>query len=132
MRKRLGIDPAAAALLIALCAVWGVGQVAIKIGNQGIPPLYHAALRSGGAALLLWAWSAFRGISLLRLDGRGAYALTIAALFALEFACVYWGYLYTTAARGVLFNYAAPFFVALHQHIALRDACLQRVPIGLR
>lgn len=116
MRQRSVIDPAAAALLIVLCAVWGAGQVAIKVGNQGISPLYHAALRSGGAALLLWGWSAFRGISLFRLEGRAAYAVTIATLFALEFACVYWGYLYTTAARGVLFNYAAPFFVAVGAH----------------
>jgi drug/metabolite transporter (DMT)-like permease len=130
VRQRPAIDPAAAALLVVLCAVWGVGQVAIKVGNQGISPLYHAALRSAGAALLLWAWSAFRGISLLRLDGRGAYAATIAALFALEFACVYWGYLYTTAARGVLFNYAAPFFVALGAHWLFPDDRLHAAKIA--
>jgi drug/metabolite transporter (DMT)-like permease len=116
VRQRSAIDPAAGALLIVLCAVWGAGQVAIKVGNQGISPFYHAAIRSAGAALLLWGWSAVRGISVLRPDGRGAYGATIALLFALEFACVYWGYLYTTAARGVLFNYAAPFFVALGAH----------------
>jgi drug/metabolite transporter (DMT)-like permease len=116
VHQRSAIDPAAAALLILLCAVWGVGQVAIKVGNEGISPLYHAAIRSTGAALLLWAWSALRGISLIRPDGTAAYGATIAALFALEFACVYWGFLYTTAARGVLFIYAAPFFVALGAH----------------
>jgi drug/metabolite transporter (DMT)-like permease len=111
--QRSAIDPAAGALLVALCAVWGGGQVAIKVGNQGISPLYHAAIRSAGAALLLWGWSAWRGISLTRRDGTAAYGATIATLFALEFMCVYWGFMYTTAARGVLFIYAAPFFVAL-------------------
>jgi drug/metabolite transporter (DMT)-like permease len=116
VRQRSAIDPAAAALLVALCAVWGAGQVAIKVGNQGISPLYHAAIRSAGAALLVWGWSALRGIPVGRGDGTAAYGATIASLFALEFVCVYWGFMYTTAARGVLFIYAAPFFVALGAH----------------
>lgn len=116
MSQRSAIDPAAAALLVLLCAVWGVGQVAIKVGNQGISPLYHAAIRSTGAALLLWAWSAWRGISLVRRDGTAVYGATIATLFALEFVCVYWGFMYTTASRGVLFIYSTPFFVALGAH----------------
>jgi drug/metabolite transporter (DMT)-like permease len=114
--QRSAIGPAVAALLIALCAIWGVGQVAIKVGNQGISPLWHAAIRSAGAALLLWGWSARRSISLTRPDGTAAYGVTIATLFALEFVCVYWGFMFTTAARGVLFVYAAPFFVAVGAH----------------
>jgi drug/metabolite transporter (DMT)-like permease len=114
--QRSPIDPAAGALLLALCAIWGVGQVAIKVGNQGISPLYHAAIRSTGSALLLCSWSAWRGISLWRRDGTAGYGATIATLFAVEFVCVYWGFMYTTASRGVLFIYAAPFFVALGAH----------------
>lgn len=116
MSQRSAIDPAAAALLVVLCAVWGAGQVAIKVGNQGISPLYHATIRSAGAALLVWGWSARRGISLGRRDGTGVYGATIAVLFALEFVCIYWGFMFTTAARGVLFIYATPFFVALGAH----------------
>jgi len=114
--RRAAIGPAVGALLILLCAIWGVGQVAIKVGNQGISPLWHAAIRSGGSALLLWAWSAARGISLTSRDGTAGYGATIALLFALEFVCVYWGFVYTTASRGVLFIYATPFFVALGAH----------------
>jgi drug/metabolite transporter (DMT)-like permease len=114
--QRSAIDPAAAALLVVLCAVWGAGQVAIKVGNQGISPLYHATIRSAGAALLVWGWSAWRGIPLGRRDGTGVYGAIIAILFALEFVCVYWGFMFTTAVRGVLFIYATPFFVALGAH----------------
>jgi len=114
--QRSTIDPAAGALLVLLCAIWGAGQVAIKVGNQGVSPLYHAAIRSGGAALLVWGWSTWRGISLVRRDGTALYGITIATLFAIEFVCIYWGFMYTTAARGVLFIYAAPFFVALGAH----------------
>jgi drug/metabolite transporter (DMT)-like permease len=114
--RRSAIGPAVGALLILLCATWGVGQVAIKVGNQGISPLWHAAIRSAGSALLLWVWSAGRGIPLVRPDGTAGYGVTIAVLFALEFVCVYWGFVYTTASRGVLFVYATPFFVALGAH----------------
>ena len=116
MSQRSAIDPAAGALLVVLCAVWGAGQVAVKVGNQGISPLYHAAIRSAGAALLVWGWSAWRGIPLGRRDGTGVYGATIAILFALEFVCIYWGFMFTTAARGGLFIYSTPFFVALGAH----------------
>lgn len=116
MRHRSAIDPAAGALLILLCAVWGAGQVAIKVGNQGVSPLWHATIRSAGAALLVWVWAAARGVSVVRRDGTAAYGAVIAALFALEFVCIYWGFMFTTASRGVLFIYAAPFFVALGAH----------------
>jgi drug/metabolite transporter (DMT)-like permease len=115
--QRSAIDPAAGALLLVLCAIWGAGQVAIKVGNQGVSPLYHAAIRSAGSALLVWAWSAWRGIPLRPRDRATLlYGATIATLFAVEFVCIYWGFMYTTAARGVLFIYAAPFFVALGAH----------------
>jgi hypothetical protein len=81
--QRSAIDPGAAALLIVLCAVWGGGQVAIKVGNQGITPLYHAAIRSGGAALLVWGWSALSGTSLTRRDGTLAHGMTIATLLGI-------------------------------------------------
>jgi hypothetical protein len=96
--RRSAIGPAVGALLILLCAIWGVGQVAIKVGNQGISPLWHAAIRSAGSALLLWVWSAGRGISLVRPDGTAGYGVSIAVLFALEFVCV-WGSTSSTGSR---------------------------------
>ena len=48
--------------------------------------------------------------------GPAAYGAIIAVLFALEFVCIYWGFMFTTAARGVLFIYATPFFVAIGAH----------------
>jgi len=114
--RRSVIGPGTALLLLGLCAIWGGGQVAIKVGNQGISPLWHAAIRSGGAALLLWAWAATRGIPVFRRDGTLGYGTVIALLFAVEFVCIYRGLTYTSAARAVLFVYATPFFVAIGAH----------------
>ena len=129
MSRRPAIGPGVGALLILLCAIWGVGQVAIKVGNQGISPLWHAAIRSAGSALLLWGWSAWQGISLTRRNGTRGYGAIIATLFALEFVCVYWGFMYTTASRGVLFIYATPFFVALGAHWLFPEERLHRTKV---
>ena len=52
------LPPAVIASITGLCAIWGLGQIMIKIGNSGISPLMQAGLRSAGAAVLvaLWMW----------------------------------------------------------------------------
>ena len=105
------------ALLVLLCVVWGFTQVTIKLANAGFSPLLQAGLRSAGSGLLLWAWSAARGVPLFRRDGTLGYGALIAALFAAEFILIYEGLVLTTAARAVLFVYTAPFVVALGAHV---------------
>lgn len=117
--RRVGLDLPAMGLLLALCAVWGLNQVAIKVGHAGISPLTQAGLRSAIASACLVAWAARRGIPLFRRDGTLGYGLTIALLFAAEFVCIYWGLTYTTASRAVLFVYTAPFVVAGGAHLVL-------------
>ena len=45
----------AAALATLMCCLWGLGQVAVKLANAGISPIFHAGLRSIGATVLLLA-----------------------------------------------------------------------------
>lgn len=118
---RATLDPGAAALLLGLCVIWGLGQVAIKVGNEGVSPMLQAGLRSSVAAGLLWAWSGLRGVPLFARDGSLGHGALIAALFAGEFVCIFWGFVYTTASRGVLFIYFAPFVVAIGAHFLLPD-----------
>jgi drug/metabolite transporter (DMT)-like permease len=117
--RRAALDPAAALLLLVLCAIWGAGQVAIKLANAGVSPLCQAGLRSAGAALLLAAWSRLRGVALFHRGTPLGYATLIAVLFTGEFVCIYWGFQFTTASRGVLFIYFAPFVVTLGAHFLL-------------
>jgi len=115
---RLGALPVA--LLLLCCLVWGLNQVAIKVGVAGISPLMGAGLRSLVAAALVWLWCGLRGEPMFRRDGTGPFGLLIGLLFAGEVALIYWGLAYTTASRSVIFLYSAPFFVALgaHRYIA--------------
>ncbi len=110
------LPPRAAATQIVLCLIWGLGQVATKVGNSGISPVWQAALRSIGAALLLSAWIFGRRIRLRDRTETIAPGVLVGVLFALEFVCLFVGLVHTTAVRAVLLLYAAPFFVALGAH----------------
>ena len=107
------LDRLAALLLVCLCAIWGVQQVSIKIANPGVSPLLQAGLRSVGATLLVFLWSQARGVRLFERDATLGAGLAAGLLFALEFALIFWALSFTTASRGVIFLYTAPFFVAL-------------------
>jgi drug/metabolite transporter (DMT)-like permease len=92
---------------------WGFNNVAIKLAIPDIPPLTQSAARSVIAALLVGAWTQARGIPLFKRDGTLAAGILAGALFALEFLLIYRGLVWTTATRGVLFIYLAPFFVVI-------------------
>lgn len=102
--------------MVLFCAVWGLNQVATKVANAGISPIFQAGLRSFGALVLLWAWSAWRGIKLFERDGSLLAGIAAGLLFALEFAILFPGLNYTTASRAVVFLYCAPFVVAIGTH----------------
>ena len=119
MERKTHLDTAAMALMVVLCAAWGLQQVAVKVANAGISPVWQASLRSIGAALLVWVWASAKGIRLFERDGTLGAGLLAAALFAGEFAFIYWGLTYTTASRGVVFLYTAPFMLALGAHCLL-------------
>jgi drug/metabolite transporter (DMT)-like permease len=124
--RRTAIDLPAALAMVTLCAVWGLNQVAAKIVNAGISPVLQAGLRSIGAALLLWAWSASRGTRLFERDGSLPAGLLVGLLFAAEFALLYWGLEFTTASRAVVFLYTAPFWVAVGVHLLVPGERLRR------
>ena len=111
--RKTHLDGVAVALLLVCCAFWGFQQILIKSTVQEVPPLWQASLRFGGATVLLWLWSRWRGIPLFRHDGTWRMGLLAGVLFAGEFACIYLGLQYTTASRLTVFLYAAPFWVAL-------------------
>lgn len=116
------VDFRAGALLILLCVLWGVQQVAVKVAiSEGLPPVLLAGLRSLIAAACLCAWEAGRGNwAAVRRPERSPWpAVAIAVLFALEFLFLFPGLGRTSASRGVVILYTAPFFVAAGAHLFL-------------
>jgi drug/metabolite transporter (DMT)-like permease len=111
------VDAGAAATLVVLCMLWGVQQVAVKVAlSGGLPPVLQAALRSGGAAVCVLAWMSVRRRGVARRAGTLWPGVAIAVLFAAEFLALNPGLRLTTASRGVVFLYTAPFFTALGTH----------------
>ncbi len=115
--------------MIVLCASWGFQQVTVKLALEGIPPVLQAGLRSAGASLLLIIWARWQGIKLFSNDGTLIPGLIAGFLFAGEFLLIYWGLSYTTASRGVLFLYTAPFVVAIGAHYWLPGENLRIIQV---
>jgi drug/metabolite transporter (DMT)-like permease len=107
------LDALAIAVTVGLCLSWGFNNVAIKLAIHDIPPLIQSATRSVIAAVIVGTWTQLRGIPLFRRDGTLAAGILAGVLFALEFVLIYRGLVWTTATRGVLFLYLAPFFVVI-------------------
>jgi len=91
----------------------GFNTVAIKLAIHDIPPLIQSSARSLIAAFLVGIWTQARGIPLFKRDGTLGAGILAGVLFALEFLLIYRGLVWTTATRGVLFLYLAPFFVVI-------------------
>lgn len=114
----------AGAVMVVLCSIWGLQQVAIKLASAGISPVWQAGLRSIGATVVALAWVGIRRIRLFERDGTLLAGIAAGLLFAGEFTLIFLGLQITNASRGVIFLYTAPFFVALgavwllpHEHL---------------
>ena len=117
MDSRAPPGAAAFALMVLLCALWGLQQVAIKVAAVGVTPLFQGGIRSALAALLLVGWAGARRIPLFRADGSLWPGLLSGLLFAVEFALIFAAAERMPASRLVVFMYTAPCFTALLLHI---------------
>lgn len=120
-------DGFAITLMIVLCAIWGLQQVAIKSANVAIPPVFQAGLRSAIATLLVWGWARARGTPLFDRDGTLGAGLLAGVLFAAEFVCIFIGLSLTSATRMAVFLYTAPCFTALGLHLFVAGERMRRI-----
>lgn len=127
--RKEALDFTAMALLVVLCASWGLQQVTIKIANQGVSPMMQAGIRSVGAAILVGAWMRMRRDPPFIRDGTLWWGLAAGVLFSAEFILIYWGLLFTNASRAVIFLYLSPFVVALGAQLFIPGEALERVQI---
>ena len=115
MNTRIAPGSAAFGLMVLLCAIWGMQQVAIKVASAGISPILQAGLRSA-AAVLVYAWARWRGMALFAPDRSLRPGLAAGFLFGLEFVFIFVGVDHTTVSRMVVFLYTAPCFTVLGLH----------------
>jgi len=116
MNQRIAPGAAAFGLMVLLCAIWGLQQVAMKFAVVEISPILQAGLRSGLGAVLVFAWARWRGIALFAADQSLRPGLLAGLLFGLEFVFIFVGVERTTVSRMVVFLYTAPCFTVLGLH----------------
>jgi drug/metabolite transporter (DMT)-like permease len=124
---RKPVDTRAMGLLVLLCALWGLQQVAIKAAAPDVAPVMQVALRSGLSAVLVAAWARLRRQRLALLGPTLRPGLVAGALFAAEFLFVAEGLRHTTASHMAVFLYTSPVFTALGLHLTLRAERLSRL-----
>ncbi len=110
---RKPLDASAISLMVLLCLIWGLGQVAVKLATEGVSLLTQAAIRSAVATVLLFAWTRFRAIPLFGRDGTLWPGIFVGILFGAEFVFIFLGLGWTDAARMVVFIYLSPCFTAI-------------------
>ena len=123
------IDVTAMAILVVLCASWGLQQVAIKVANQGVPPILQAGMRSVGATILLWIWMSAKRQPILERDGTLWWGIAAGLLFTAEFILIYWGLEFTIASRAAIFINISPFVVALGAQLFIPGEQLRMIQV---
>jgi drug/metabolite transporter (DMT)-like permease len=111
--ERRPLDGVAVGAMVVLSALWGFQQVAVKLAAPDVPLLQQGAIRSAVAAALVVLWARARRIPLWDRDGTLGPGLLAGVAFGAEFALIYAGLAWTTAARMVVFLYLAPCLTAL-------------------
>ena len=119
MHKKDRIDSFGAVLLIVIMITLGLNQVAVKLVNQAMSPIFQAGLRSLFGIPLLALFCYWRG-SAISLDRQILIPGILSGVaFAAEFALLFEAVQYTTVSRASVFFYTMPFWVALGAHFLI-------------
>ncbi len=111
---RRPLDLAGVWMLLGLAMLFGANNLLIKLGNEGLQPVFFAAMRSLLAVSALIGWMLWRGIG-FRFDlWRGG--LLVGAVFAAEFFLLFIALDHTTVVRASVIFYAMPIWLALAAH----------------
>lgn len=119
MQRKDRIDGFGAACLSLFSLVLAVNQVAIKVSNAGIQPVFAAGLRSLLAIGFVWLGA--------RLFGRRAGldpaylgpGLLVGAVFTVEFVFLFLALDLTSVTRAAIIFYSMPFWLALAAHLLI-------------
>jgi drug/metabolite transporter (DMT)-like permease len=125
------IDAKAFFIILALTLLWGFNYSAIKFSNTGLSPVFTSFLRSAIASVCGIAYCLIIKQKLFHKGILLFHGAVVGLLFGLEFACLYFGLLYTDSARSVIFMYLSPFVVAIGAQIFLKEKLNTLKTIGL-
>lgn len=115
--------------MIVIFALWGGQQVAIKVGNTELAPVFQAGIRSIGATVLMTIWFLIRGTPPWRMGVSFGAAVLLGGLFTLDFSLLFLGLNETTASRGTILYYTGPIMIAVGAAVILPSERIGRLGI---
>ncbi|MCF7803722.1 MAG: EamA family transporter [Candidatus Marinimicrobia bacterium] len=109
-------------LIILITIIWGTTWLVIKVGLNGISPLYGAGLRFLVAGTALWILARMRGERLPRTRSQIRHILIFGVfMFSLPYGLVYWGEQYIPSSLASILFSAMPFWVILYAHLMIAE-----------
>jgi drug/metabolite transporter (DMT)-like permease len=125
------MDGFASVVMVFLTLVWGLNTVISKLAFGGFSPLAISFLRAALAMAIVYGWCRHKGIRIFESDGSLMAGCAVGALFGLEFAAIYGGLDFTSAARATLMTSTMPFFLMIGAHFTLGERVTVSKLIGL-
>ena len=114
------IDAFGAVALTGFAALLAVNQVVIAVVNEGLQPVFFAALRSLGGVICILGWMRYRAIALTVPPGTLVPGLLMGVLLAVEFICLFVALDLTTVTRSAIIFYSMPVWLALIGHLLIK------------
>lgn len=115
------VDTKASSIMLGLCVLWGIQQVAIKVALPDVSSVLQVTIRSGVAALLVFVAAKFFFKERWLKGALLPAGIVVGVLFALEFFFVAEGLNRTTASHMSVFLYTAPMWAAVGLHLRLPE-----------
>lgn len=113
------IDAAGAGLLILVSILLGLNQVAVKLVNAGMNPVFQAGLRSAAAIAPVLIWAVWQRRKLSVTDGSLLPGLLCGLIFSVEFFLLFQAIEFTTVARSSVMLYTMPVWLAAAAHFLI-------------
>lgn len=130
MDSRKSIDITAVGLMVAICLIWAFQQIGLKSTSVFAAPVLQIGLRSGLAALCVFALICARRQKVDLWGKTAMLGVCAGLLFAFEFFLVGEALKHTSASHVVVFLYTAPIFAALGLHWKLPSERLSAIQWG--
>lgn len=119
MERKTSLDMFGMLSLTGFAMLLGINQVAIKLGNTGLQPVFMAGIRSLGALLVLLLWMRLRGVEFRIRPGTVPSGVLMGLLFSIEFCCLFFALDWTTVARTSILFYTMPVWLGFAGHFLL-------------
>lgn len=130
MERKASLDLFGIVSLTGFAMLLGINQVAIKLGNGGMQPVFMAGARSLGALVVLLLWMRLRGVEFRIRPGTVPSGVALGVLFAIEFSCLFFALDWTTVARTSILFYTMPVWLGFAGHFLLEGERLSPLKLA--